>query len=672
MRNPRAAARAALDALFPPDPGWLRLLGAIRAVLGALLTFGLVVLLDGWLALSLSDRVLGFALSLFIAATTRDPGRGQQAVTMLLAPVAAIATTTLAALLAGYGWLGACVMVVLVFSAIYGAAFGARWGALGMVGLIGFVMSLVTQATVAHLPAACLVAVLAAADAALVRFVLLPERPATELVGLRRAVRRGVARVFAHIDPALRSGIWLDGARERMMADVQRVSEAAMMAQMRLSATATTDGAAAAVSLRLVELELATERTARIAATDLGDAAERPRVHALLVALRDALRADHMPSAGPATEQFRSRLGRVLTAFAHLLETPLRPVAALPSAAPGAVAAASSGLRPALQGSLAAGLAILGGEALSPNRWYWAAFAAFALFQGTRSRGESIAKAVQFMSGTLAGVLAGVLLATLLAGQTLASLLVLIVAVLLAFDAFAAAYGMMVFWITIALGMLFGMLGYFAPEVLLLRLQETAVGAACGIGVACVVLARPTRDATLAAAEALLPAIGALVSRAAAALLAGAPDPAVLGLVLAAEQRFQDLRAASQPTLHGLVALGHEGQRRRLLFLAVCVFWSRELGDLSLAAARPPDAAVAPTIRDAAARIAATTERLRAGWRSVATDPPEGDGDMLASLPPGLDRGDPAHDAARLLLRIDAALGRLAPRPVSAAPGQRR
>ena len=671
MRNPRAAVQAALEALFPPDPGWLRLLGAIRAVLGALLTFGLVVLLDGWLALSLSDRVLGFALSLFIAATTRDPHRGQQAVTMLLAPVAAIATTTLAALLPGHGWLGACVMVVLVFSAIYGAAFGARWGALGMVGLIGFVMSLVTHATVAHLPAACLVAVLAAADAALVRFVLLPERPATELVGLRRAVRRGVARVFAHIDPALRSGIWLDGARERMMIDVQRVSEAAMMAQMRLSATATTHGAAAAVSLRLVELELATERTARIAATDLGEAAERPRVHALLVALRDALRADHMPSAGPATEQFRSRLGRVLIAFAHLLETPLRPVAVLPSAAPGAVAA-SSGLRPALQGSLAAGLAILGGEALSPNRWYWAAFAAFALFQGTRSRGESIAKAVQFMSGTLAGVVAGVLLATLLAGQPLASLLVLIVAVLLAFDASVAAYGMMVFWITIALGMLFGMLGYFAPEVLLLRLQETAVGAACGIGVACVVLARPTRDATVAAAEALLPAIGALVSRAAAAMIEGRPDPAVLGLVLAAEQRFQDLRAASEPTLHGLVALGHEGQRRRLLFLAVCVFWSRELGDLSLAAARPPDAAVAPTIRDAAARIAATTERLRAGWQSVATEAPEGGGDdMLASLPTGLDRGDPGHDAARLLLRIDAALSRLAPRPVS-APGQRR
>jgi uncharacterized membrane protein YccC len=656
---------AALEKFFPPDPGWLRLLAAIRATLGGLLTFGLVMLLSHGLPLTVSDRVLGFALSLFIAASNRDAGRKRQATTMLLAPVPAIAAGTLAAVLADYTWLGAGAMVLVVFVAIYAASLGTRWGSLGMVGLIAYVISLVTHATPAHLPAACLVAVLAAADAALVRFVLLPERPGTEFVRLRRAVRRGAARVLDEIEPALRGGAWAGGARERLITGVQRVSEAAMMAQMRVGAAAATDGAAAAVSLRLVELELAIERVARIAATDLGDAVERPRLHALLIALRDALRADQMPSAGPAAERFQSRLGRVMVGLAHLLDTPLRPVAVLPSA-PAAVAA-SSGLRPALQGSLAAGLAIVGGELISPNRWYWAAFAAFALFQGTRSRGESIAKAVQFMSGTLAGVVAGVLLATLLAGQMLASLVVLIVAVLLAFDAFVAAYGMMIFWVTIALGMLFGMLGYFAPEVLLLRLQETAVGAACGIAVACVVLARPTRDATLAAVEALLPAIGALVSRAAAALLAGAPDPAVLGLVLAAEQRFEDLRAASQPALHGLVALGHEAQRRRLLFLSVCVFWARELGDLSLAAAGTPQAAAAPTIRDAAARIAATAERLGREWRSVAADPPEGGDDVLASLPTGLDRSDPGHNAARLLLRIDAALSRLAPPVASMA-----
>jgi len=665
MRNPRAAARAALEAIFPPDPAWLRLLAAIRATFGGLLTFGLVVLLGGWLPLTVSDRVLGFALSLFIAATNRDTGRKEQAATMALAPIPAIVASTLAAMLADYTWLGAGTMVLVVFAAIYAGSRGTRWGSLGTVGLIAYVISLVTHATTAHLPAACLVAVLAAADAALVRFVLLPERPATELVRLRSALRRGVARVLDGIEPALRSGVWADDARERLMRDVQRVSEAAMMAQLRVSAAAATDGAAAALSLRLVELELATERIARIAVVDLGDAAERPRLHALLIALRDALRADHMPSAGPTAERLRSRLGRVLVALAHLLDTPLRPVALLPSAP--AAAAASSGLRPALQGSLAAGLAILGGELISPNRWYWAAFAAFALFQGTRSRGESIAKAVQFMSGTLAGVVAGVLLATLLAGHLLATLLVLIAAVLLAFDAFAAAYGMMIFWITIALGMLFGMLGYFAPEVLLLRLQETAVGAVCGIAVACVVLARPTRDATLAAVEALLPALSALVSRAVAALLAGAPDPAVLGLVVAAEQRFQDLRVASQPALHGLAALGHEAQRRRLLFLSVCVFWARELGDLSLAASRPPDPAVAPTVRDAAARIASTAERLRGEWRSVAAAAPEGGDDVLASLPTGLDRSDPSHDAVRLLLRIDAALSRLAPSVASAA-----
>ena len=121
-------------------------------------------------------------------------------------------------------------------------------------------------------------------------------------------------------------------------------------------------------------------------------------------------------------------------------------------------------------------LAIVLSEMILPNRWYWAAFAAFVMFQGTRSRGESIAKGMAFILGTTGGLVGGVLLATLLAGHDLASLGVIVVAVFLAFQANVAAYGVMVFWITIILGLLFGMLGYFTFDVLLLRLEEAAVG----------------------------------------------------------------------------------------------------------------------------------------------------------------------------------------------------
>jgi len=110
------------------------------------------------------------------------------------------------------------------------------------------------------------------------------------------------------------------------------------------------------------------------------------------------------------------------------------------------------------------------------------------MFQGTRSRGESIAKGVQFMIGTVAGVVIGALAATLLSGHDALTLTAIIAAVFLAFQANGVAYGVMVFWITIILGLLFGMIGYFAPEFLLLRLKETAAGAICGVLVASFVL----------------------------------------------------------------------------------------------------------------------------------------------------------------------------------------
>ena len=66
----------------------------------------------------------------------------------------------------------------------------------------------------------------------------------------------------------------------------------------------------------------------------------------------------------------------------------------------------------------------------------------------------------------------------------------------LAFQANGVAYGVMVFWITIILGLLFGMIGYFAPEFLLLRLKETAAGAICGVLVASFVLVRREFAAT--------------------------------------------------------------------------------------------------------------------------------------------------------------------------------
>ena len=196
----------------------------------------------------------------------------------------------------------------------------------------------------------------------------------------------------------------------------------------------------------------------------------------------NALRQD----AALPSVQSTATLGGALALLAHVMREAPQQGPAPAAAPPPASAAPGIAFGRADRGCQRAG--DRAGDLVSPNRWYWAAFAAFVMFQGTRSRGESIVKGTQFIIGTLAGVVFGMLVATLLSGHEILTMAAIVVAVFLAFQANVAAYGAMVFWLTVILGLLFGMLGFFPPELLLLRLKEAAVGAACGAVVASLVL----------------------------------------------------------------------------------------------------------------------------------------------------------------------------------------
>ena len=145
------------------------------------------------------------------------------------------------------------------------------------------------------------------------------------------------------------------------------------------------------------------------------------------------------------------------------------------------------------------------------------------------------------------------LVATSLSGHEILTMAAIVAAVFLAFQANVAVYGTMVFWITVILGLMFGMLGFFAPELLVLRLKETAVGAACGGAVASLVLVRqeraPVEDATFAPSfrrwdiRWTVPPVRCSTAR---------QPPDLATRILAAEQRFRDLSAIAQAERLGL------------------------------------------------------------------------------------------------------------------------
>jgi len=650
------AAATLVRVVFPPDPGLLRLLAALRATLAGLLTFLLVVLLGALLpahlAPSLPDRILGFAIGLFAGAAVRDPTGRKRAVTLALVPFAAFALCIAAALLRDRPLAAELLVPAIMFAVTYGGVRGPRWGAIGTIALISYVISLVTQRPPSALPAQALVVCLGAADAALVRFALLPERPAVELARLRHSIRHGISRVLGHIDAAVNAGAWHRDTLAALRRDLDRLGEAMLMGEARIAAMAAQEPQQAGIGLHMLEIQLAVEHLARVAQQDLGESSMRRELHRKVAELRQSLAADRVPSlleAGP------SALGAALALLARVIREPISSDAALqPAPAP---AGTGSALRPAVQAAIAGGLAIGCGELVSPHRWYWAAFAAFVMFQGTRSRGESIAKVAQFMAGTLAGVLGGVLLATALAGRTLLMLAAIVAAVFLAFQAFMAAYAVMIFWITVVLGLMFGMLGYFAPQLLLMRLEETAAGAACGIVVTSLVLVRPTRAPIDAATAGFLRALAAVVDAALPGLLQGRAMPGLPARLLEIEQRLRDLRAAAQPALSGLGGWRDQTLRRHLVLLSGCENWARELGAIALHSAGLSDVVLAQAVPQAAERIDATIGRLlaRAGPPGL-----QAVNDAPARLPQIPDDADPLHRAAHLVLRIDAALVQLA------------
>jgi uncharacterized membrane protein YccC len=635
--------------LFPPDPGALRLFAALRATLAGVLTFLLVLLMGEFTVLPITDRILGFGMALFIAANVRDAAPRQRLVTIALAPLFAFASTTLAALLFDRPLAAAALLPLIMFAVAYGAMRGPRWASLGIVALIAYFLGLVTHDPPSTLPMRLVVLLLAAGDAALIRCLVLPERPRAELDRLRHAIHGRIVRVLDRIADAVAAGAWIGRANEDLRRDVSRLDEVIMLAQARVAALAAALPDQGNQWQHLLAIELAIERVAQIAHRDLGTPADRP-------ALLAALTAFGLGSEPPLSES-TTRLAGALTLLAHvMLETPQESSA--PAAAP-PPASVPQNLRSALQTAIATALAIAAGNLVSPNRWYWAAFAAFVMFQGTRSRGESLAKGAQLIIGTLGGVVFGMLLATLLSGHDLLTMTAIVAAVFLAFQANVAAYGAMVFWLTVIIGLLFGMLGFFAPELLLLRLEETAVGFVCGALVASLVLARRERAAVADATCVFLRAIRESVDRAVRALLDGTPAPELAACILAAEQRLRDLGAIAQTERFGLAVARDEPLHRRMLLLEGCELWARELGQIGLQPAKLEHPRLIRLVRETVARIDNTVSELIQHSTDLSTTPQTGDEPAGEPVEiPGLR----LPRAVRLLLRIDGALVHLASR----------
>ena len=150
----------------------------------------------------------------------------------------------------------------------------------------------------------------------------------------------------------------------------------------------------------------------------------------------------------------------------------------------------------AIRIAIAVGTAAAIGSILSERRFYWAVIAVFITFMGTNTSGEQLVKAANRVAGTLIGILIGSLLAHAV-GVSTWSTAVIIGALAVGIYFMKVSYGLMVIGITIAVSELYEQLEEFSNHLLLLRLEETAMGAAVAAICALVIFPIPTAQGRL-------------------------------------------------------------------------------------------------------------------------------------------------------------------------------
>ena len=262
--------------------------------------------------------------------------------------------------------------------------------------------------------------------------------------------------------------------------------------------------------------------------------------------------------------------------------------------------------RQAVQVALAGALAIVLGRQISETRYYWAVIASFVTFAGTATRSETSIKAVNRVLGTLVGLGLAIGLAELTAGDTPLMLTVIVLSMMCGFYVVNVSYAGMILFVTIMVAQLYSALHEFTPGFLVLRLEETSLGAAIGIAVGLFVLPTSTRDTVAAAERGFLGALAAVLDATADAWDGEPADPA--GLVRAMEDRLRQLALTARPLTRPLMTGDPTAMRRRLARHAAAARRARALAALRVPAPvlRAADgAAAAPGAGEPAAVAAA-------------------------------------------------------------------
>ena len=562
---------AAFDRLVAADPGLVRLRLAGSAVLGIVLA--VLALLPAHVPLTVT--LVGAIAAMMTAFTVNDPTPGGQAVTLVLAFLTGAASITVASLGSALAPLDSIVFVLLIFVAVYAQRFGARGTALGSIAFFLFFFPMFLQAHVKQVPQLLMALGVGVLANAVVRFVLLRHNAAAEFLRVRRAFRARLGAVVRATEAYLAVN-GSERTRKQLRSALARLHECVLLIE-DAAPDVVDDRAADRLRRRAIEVELAVgwlAITVQRTCSDELTTDVRDDLIARLARFRALMERDprELPLISETGEYSRmlvegSRIDShaapgdgVRKALAELaLADDRAQRAAAPEATPDPLEedeaepapkfAYDNRTRSAIQAVVGGGLAVVGGELVSHQRWYWAVLTVFVVFIGASSAGATFVKGVRRLGGTLIGIVGGVLLTLLVGGNTAATLGLILVCVFGMVYTARVSQVVMAFFVTSMLGLLYSLLGTFSLEVLWIRVAETAVGAAAGILAAVVIVPVRTRSVMLDDIGAVLDDLEEFLEHT-RGLLAGEENVNIIELSRDLDRSVEQVRATIEPLTH--------------------------------------------------------------------------------------------------------------------------
>lgn len=463
--------------LLLSDPGLVRLRLGSRALLTMGLVCAALVLVHQILPMTPAAYSIAMISALQGIAAIKETTPAARALTRAYCAVSGFSAIAVLTLIDHSLLQVNAFLLLVIFLATYARRFTARWQAVGMFTFMCVVVGAFLKPHEIDLKSIALAFVLSGVIAHLVRNFVLPERPAADC---RRAlqVATRLTALLAEMITTQAPLSWPQEARKKAMQLEHQARDAILLCESYLPLTPSGTFAnerAALLAMRLFNLQLTTESA-------LATALESDEIHSgqLSPDLQEKI-----ASLASASEEAADAMAAMSEDVFSSTGGGGHKVALLP---PRGEFFTDSSVRQAFQVTIASAIAMAAGVALSPERWFWAVLTAFLIFANTHSRGDLYVRALNRAFGTAIGILIGIGLATLVNGELYLTIILAAISIFAAFYLGPLSYSVMTFFITIAISLIYGLIGVFTPALLVLRLEETMIGVAAGIFVSLFVL----------------------------------------------------------------------------------------------------------------------------------------------------------------------------------------